>query len=129
MCAAVGRGGYGTREVVIRINGLDTPWGAADLEAAAAGPADAILVPKVSRPGDIVVAARYGEVGRRAERMRLWAMIETPLAILNAREIAAAASDPASLLACLVHRHQRSPEGIPRPGRSAAGSPSCRGSP
>src|SRR6185312_9313403 len=48
--AAVKAGGFGRREVVIRVNGLDTPWGAADLAAAASAGADAVLVPKVSGP-------------------------------------------------------------------------------
>ncbi len=65
VCAAVEHGGYGAREVVIRINALDTPWGNADLEAAARVPADAILVPKVSQPADILAAAAKVKVGRR----------------------------------------------------------------
>ena len=98
--AAVRAGGYGSREVVIRINGLDTDWGATDLaEAAAAGP-DAILVPKVSS------AAQLAEVGAALasapSRIAVWAMIETPLAILNLREIAESASDPATRLAVFV---------------------------
>ncbi|MGE8940343.1 HpcH/HpaI aldolase/citrate lyase family protein [Leptospira interrogans] len=98
--AAVKAGGYGSREVVIRINGLDTDWGATDLaEAAAAGP-DAILVPKVSS------AAQLAEVGAALasapSRIAVWAMIETPLAILNLREIAESASDPATRLAVFV---------------------------
>jgi citrate lyase subunit beta/citryl-CoA lyase len=98
--ATVRAGGYGSREVVIRINGLDTDWGATDLaEAAAAGP-DAILVPKVSS------AAQLAEVGAALasapSRIAVWAMIETPLAILNLREIAESASDPATRLAVFV---------------------------
>jgi citrate lyase subunit beta/citryl-CoA lyase len=98
--AAVRAGGYGSREVVIRINGLDTDWGETDLaEAAAAGP-DAILVPKVSS------AAQLAEVGAALasapSRIAVWAMIETPLAILNLREIAESASDPATRLAVFV---------------------------
>ena len=98
--AAVRAGGYGSREVVIRINGLDTDWGAKDLaDAASAGP-DAILVPKVSS------AAQLAEVGAALasapSRIAVWAMIETPLAILNLREIAESASDPATRLAVFV---------------------------
>ncbi|MGH7186509.1 MAG: HpcH/HpaI aldolase/citrate lyase family protein, partial [Pseudomonadota bacterium] len=102
VCDCVGRGGYGGREVVIRINALDTPWGSADLEAAARVPADAILVPKVSQPSDIMGAAVMAKSAGASQSLRLWAMVETPAAVLNAREIAAVAADPASLLACLV---------------------------
>ena len=58
VAAAVKSGAYGGRELVIRINGLDTPWGVDDLKAAAAAGPHAVLVPKVARPGDIVNAAR-----------------------------------------------------------------------
>ena len=100
IASAVSAGGYGGRELVIRINGLDTPWGAKDLAAAAAAGPDAILVPKVS------TAAQLAEVGRALatapSRIAVWAMIETPLAILNLREIAESASDPATRLAVFV---------------------------
>lgn len=99
MAAVVG-GGYGSRELVVRINGLDTPWGADDLARAAAAAPDAILVPKVSS------AAQLAEVGARLAGapagIGVWAMIETPLAILNLREIAASAREPSTRLACFV---------------------------
>jgi len=102
VCAAVAAGGYGGREVVIRINGLETPWGYADLEAAAAAGPDAVLVPKVGSGTDIVrVSERLAAAGASA-RTRLWAMIETPLAILNIAEIAAAAKAPGARLASFV---------------------------
>ena len=98
--AAVASGGYGDRELVIRINGLDTPWGEEDLTKAGAAAPNAILVPKVS------TAAQLFEVGQRLtsapEAIQVWAMIETPLAILNVREIAAAAQDRSTRLACFV---------------------------
>ncbi len=94
-------GGFGRREVLVRINGLDTGWWIDDLVVAAAGP-DALLVPKVSTPDHIRRVAKH-LVGVRAEaRIRIWAMMETPLAMLNARDIAAAALDPATRLAGLV---------------------------
>ena len=65
VCAAVKAGGYGGREIVIRINGLETPWGRADLEAAAAAAPDAVLVPKVGSGADIA-SATDGLAGRRA---------------------------------------------------------------
>jgi citrate lyase subunit beta/citryl-CoA lyase len=101
-CAAVSGGGYGGRELVIRINGLDTPWGEADLAAAVAAAPDAILVPKVSSAEALAaVGLRLRRLGA-AERTRVWAMIETPQAILEARSIASAAHDVDTRLSCLV---------------------------
>ncbi len=94
-------GGFGRREVVVRVNGLDTAWWADDLAIAAAGP-DAVLVPKVSTPAQFrQVAERLAAVGV-APQLRVWAMMETPLAMLNVRDIAAAALDPAARLAAFV---------------------------
>lgn len=98
--AAVAAGGFGKREIVIRINGLDTPWGRDDLAAAASSQADAILMPKVSTPA-MVADAEAGMAGAPAA-MRLWAMVETPLGILNVREVAAAAAPATSRLGCFV---------------------------
>ncbi len=87
---AVTAGGFGGREVFIRINGLDTPWGADDLDAAVAAKPDAILVPKVSAPDDLATIGSRLDAHRAAATIRVWAMMETPLAMLNARDIAAA---------------------------------------
>ena len=76
--AAVRAGGFGGREVVIRANGLDTPWGAEDLAAAVAAMPDAVLVPKISAPGDLA-AARTA----LAARLPVWAMIETCAAMFR----------------------------------------------
>ena len=81
---AVKAGGFGRREVVIRVNGLDTPWGADDLAAAAAARPDAILAPKVSSAGD-VAAYDAGLSGQT----RLWVMIETCASIFALDAIAA----------------------------------------
>ena len=94
LAAALGEGGYGGRERVVRINGLDSPWGADDMKAAVAMAPDAILVPKVSKADDVARAARL------AQGIALWVMIETPLSILNAREIGGAAA--ATGLTCFV---------------------------
>jgi citrate lyase subunit beta / citryl-CoA lyase len=102
VCAAVKAGGYGRRELIIRINGLDTPWGKADLEAAAAAAPDAVLVPKPGSGGDIARATEALATTGAPDKTRLWAMIETPLAILNVAEIAAASKQPAARLACFV---------------------------
>jgi citrate lyase subunit beta/citryl-CoA lyase len=102
VCAAVKAGGYGGRELVIRINGLETPWGQADLQAAAAAGPDAVLVPKVSSAADIARATEGLAKAGAPAGTRLWAMVETPLAILNVAEIAAAAKAPGARLACFV---------------------------
>lgn len=102
VCAAVQAGGYGLRELVIRINALETPWGEADLAAAIAAAPDAILVPKVSSAETLAgVGLRLRKFGA-AERTRIWAMIETPLAILRTENIASAARDVDTRLACFV---------------------------
>lgn len=90
VCAAVKGGGYGPREIVIRINGLDTEWGLDDLKAAVAAGPNAILAPKVIDGGDI---DRLNDAMTRAgapEDMGLWVMIEMPKAILNIQDIAEA---------------------------------------
>jgi citrate lyase subunit beta / citryl-CoA lyase len=96
------KGDFGGREVVVRVNGPHTPWGPADLIAAAAAGPDAILLPKVDGPGAIMLAARLMRENGAPEKTRLWAMMETPNAILNAGQIAAVAADSASRLAVLV---------------------------
>jgi len=85
---AVKAGGFGRRELVIRCNGLDTPWGAEDLAAAAQAGPDAVLVPKVSGPADI--AAYDAAIAHAPARTRLWAMIETCAAVLDLKAIASA---------------------------------------
>ena len=100
--AAVKAGGFGRREVVVRINAPQTPWGKDDLAAVALAGPDAILLPKVSTPGDITLTARALRDLGAPERTRLWAMMETPTAILNADSIVRTALDPSSRLAVLV---------------------------
>lgn len=89
VCDAVRQGGYGKREIVIRVNGLDTPWGMDDLVAAAAAKPDAVLVPKVSDAGLLHKVEGILD-GQGATDTDIWAMMETPLGILHAEEIAAA---------------------------------------
>ena len=100
VCAAVKAGGYGKRELIIRINALDTPWGNADLDAAVAAAPDAILLPKPGSGADIVRVSET--LARAADKTHLWAMIETPLAILNVQDIAAASRLAGARLACFV---------------------------
>lgn len=91
VCNAVKAGGYGPRELIIRINGHDTEWGKADLRAAVQAGPDAILAPKVSSGEDIRwLDEAISEAGGASEP-KLWVMIETPLAILDIKEIAAQA--------------------------------------
>jgi len=89
--AAVEEGGFGTREVAIRANGIDTEWGADDLAAIAGSKADAVLVPKVSSAADI---GRYEAALHAAPPpMQLWAMIETCASVFALEEIAARSGD------------------------------------
>ena len=99
---AVKAGGFGSRDVVIRINGVDTPWHAEDLTAAAHAAPDAILVPKVSSPDTLeLIGRRLLDMGTPL-KTRVWAMIETPLAVFNILAIAAEARDSESRLAVMV---------------------------
>jgi citrate lyase subunit beta/citryl-CoA lyase len=94
--AAIAAGDFGGRELIVRCNGLDTPWGAEDLAAAAAAGPDAILVPKVNGPDDI--ATYDAAIAAAPSHTGLWAMIETPAAVLDLKAIAQAAQS--SRLAC-----------------------------
>jgi len=99
---AVLAGGFGAREVIVRINGLDTEWWIEDLNAVAKAKPDAVLVPKVSSPGNLEdVAERMVDISAD-HKIRVWAMMETPLAMLNARDIAGAAQDVETRLAGFV---------------------------
>jgi citrate lyase subunit beta / citryl-CoA lyase len=99
---AVKAGGFGAREVFIRVNGVDTPWHADDLSAAAHAAPDAILVPKVSGPDTLELIGRRLLDMHIDHKTRVWAMIETPLAIFNILAIAAEARDSESRLAGFV---------------------------
>jgi citrate lyase subunit beta/citryl-CoA lyase len=92
VCAAVRDGGYGHREVAIRINGLDTEWGEADLAAASAAGPDAILVPKVESAGQLHEVERRMEAAGAPAATAIWSMMETPGGVLEAREIARASA-------------------------------------
>ena len=86
---AVQNGGYGERELIIRINGLDTPWGADDLAAACAAAPHAILLPKVESAAMVQDIEQQMQSHGAQPGTLLWAMMETPLGMLNAAEIAA----------------------------------------
>jgi citrate lyase subunit beta/citryl-CoA lyase len=99
---AVKAGGFGGREVFIRINGVDSPWHADDLSAAARAAPDVILVPKVSNPDTLeLIGRRLLDMGTD-RKTRVWAMIETPLAIFNILSIAAEARDSETRLSGFV---------------------------
>ncbi len=100
VAATVKGGGFGARELVIRINGLSTPYGKDDMAAAVAAAPDAVLVPKVSTPEDVMQAAKA--LAGASEKTKLWIMLETPLAMFNAEEIARTARDTSSRLAVAV---------------------------
>lgn len=86
VCEAVSSGAYGRREVAIRVNGLDTPWHADDIRAAAEAGPDAVLVPKVNSPAEVHAIERA--LRAAPDHTAMWAMIETPVAILSAEDIA-----------------------------------------
>ncbi|GIU66400.1 HpcH/HpaI aldolase/citrate lyase family protein [Candidatus Phycosocius spiralis] len=86
-------GGYGNREVIIRVNALNSPWGPADLEAAIEAGPDAILFPKLSTSLEVIAAHEAMEALGARPSMNLWAMIETPRAILEIASIASASTD------------------------------------
>lgn len=83
LAAALAKGGYGPRQKIVRINGLETTWGADDAAAVAQMDCDAVLLPKVNGPDDVEALAQL------IPDLPIWAMMETPLGILNAERIAA----------------------------------------
>jgi citrate lyase subunit beta/citryl-CoA lyase len=89
-CAVVKDGGYGRRELTIRVNSMDTGWHADDLRAAAAAGPDAVVVPKVSSAADVHRIEVALEAAGAPDRTTIWAMVETPVAMLHAEEIASA---------------------------------------
>jgi citrate lyase subunit beta/citryl-CoA lyase len=98
IAAALAQGGYGRRERLLRVNGLDTPWGHDDLVAAAALDIDGVVLPKIEAAATIRQALGIlDRAGARAD-LALWVMMETPLAMLHAAEIAAASPRLAGLI-------------------------------
>ena len=89
-CAAVQSGEYGRRELIIRVNGMDTQWHLDDMKAACAAGPDAIAVPKVSMAQQVLDLAEELKTYGAPAKTTLWAMVETPIAMLHAFEIASA---------------------------------------
>ncbi len=90
VCTNAASGEYGNREIIIRVNGMDTPWGHDDIIAAAKAGPDAILLPKVESAAQIQEAEDLITSVNASEDTKIWCMMETPLGILHAEEIAAA---------------------------------------
>ncbi len=88
--AALKAGGYGARELIVRVNGLESPWGYDDIVAAAGFGADAILLPKVESAGAVHQAETIMEASGAPQALSVWCMMETPLGMLHAEEIAEA---------------------------------------
>lgn len=97
-CAAARSSEYGRRELTIRVNGKGSPWHDADLTAVAAAGPDAVVVPKVGSADEVRALVAAMEAAGAPETTALWAMIETPVAVLHAEEIARASKR----LTCLV---------------------------
>ena len=94
---AILAGGYGRREVVVRVNDLDSPWGADDVKTVAGIGADAILFPNVESRADVVEALDHLDAAG-GRHLPIMLMIESPLGVLRAEEIASASDR----IACLV---------------------------
>jgi len=90
VCNSVTGGGYGGRELIIRVNGLDTPWGEDDIRAASQAAPDAILIPKVESAQMVEEALMRMDAAGAPESTAIWCMMETPRGILHAEEIASA---------------------------------------
>ena len=85
---AVKAGGYGRREIIIRVNGLNTPWGYADLVAASTAGANAVLLPKTENVESVRQAQTVMAASDAPDDLDIWCMMETPRAVLNAEAIA-----------------------------------------
>ncbi len=99
VAAALNAGGYAPRERIVRVNPLDSPWGQADLAAIASLPIDAVLLPKVENAERVRLTASLLDSFGAPPELALWCMIETPLGILAAAEIAGASPRIAALVA------------------------------
>jgi citrate lyase subunit beta/citryl-CoA lyase len=98
VAAALGEGGHGQRERVLRVNGLATDWGEADLKLAAATTLDAVLLPKVESARQVRDAVGVLDKAGAPPQLAVWCMIETPRGVLAAAEIAAAHPRVAALV-------------------------------
>ena len=99
VAAAVSAGGYALRELVLRVNPLDSPWGQADLAAAATLPVDAVLLPKVENAERVRLIIDLLDMRGAPPELAVWCMIETPRGVLAAPQIADASPRVAALVA------------------------------
>ncbi|PCJ58392.1 MAG: CoA ester lyase [Rhodospirillaceae bacterium] len=90
VCEALKTGGYGNREILLRVNGTDTPWGQADLVAAATAGANGVLLPKIDNAKQVREAEATLVANGAPDDLAIWCMMETPTGILHAEEIAGA---------------------------------------
>ena len=88
VAAAVGSGGYGRRELTIRVNSIDTQWFEADVRSAVAAGPSAVVVPKISSVSDVATVERLFDAAGAPDHVRIWAMLETPAAVEHAVDIA-----------------------------------------
>jgi citrate lyase subunit beta/citryl-CoA lyase len=98
VCAAIADGGYGGRELAIRANGIGTPWHEDDLRAIAKAGPDAVVVPKVNTADEVRAIEAALEAAGAPDHTRIWAMLETPVAMLHAEEVAGASERLAVLV-------------------------------
>jgi citrate lyase subunit beta/citryl-CoA lyase len=97
-CAVAASGGYGRRVLAIRINGMGTPWHEDDLLAVAGAAPDGVVVPKIGSAAEVLEVERSLNAAGAPEETRIWVMLETPAAVLQAREIAGASERLAVLV-------------------------------
>ena len=97
-CAMFAGGGYGNREITIRANGIGTPWHDDDLAAIAAAGPDGIVIPKVNSAEEVRAIETALERHGAPDRTKIWAMLETPVAMLHAEEICGASERLAVLV-------------------------------
>lgn len=111
---------YGAREVVIRVNGLETEWGQDDLEMAASAGVDGVLVPKITSGDDVRFVDQLLNDAGASRNLGFWVMIEMPLAILNINEVVAASADT-RLTGLVMGTNDLAKEcnAVPTPDRSA----------
>jgi len=98
IAAALRQGGYGRREIVVRVNALDSPWGRDDVKVLAGSGADALLLPKVESAAMVHELAGLMEAAGAPDTLGIQCMMETPLGMLNAKEVASASPR----ITCLV---------------------------
>jgi citrate lyase subunit beta/citryl-CoA lyase len=96
--AALAQAGYGARELLLRVNSLETAWGEDDLAVAARLPLDGVLLPKIESADAVRAAERCLVAAGAAPALRLWCMLETPAGILHAAEIAGASPRVGALM-------------------------------